>query len=79
LDNPFIESFNGRLQDEYLNTELFFSVPDARTKLLEWQRDYNEARLHSLLENIPSRECAAAWQSTRTARGEILDLETVQK
>jgi hypothetical protein len=29
MDNPFIESFNGRLRDEHLNTELFFSVADA--------------------------------------------------
>src|SRR6266849_8020827 len=40
MDNPFIESFNGRLRDEHLNTELFFSVADASAKLLEWQRVY---------------------------------------
>jgi putative transposase len=77
MDNPFIESFNGRLRDEHLNTELFFSVVDAQTKLLEWQRDYNEVRPHSSLGDIPPREFAAAWQRTRTARGEILNLETV--
>ncbi len=77
MDNPFIESFNGRLRDEHLNTELFFSVPDARTKLLEWQRDYNEARPHSSLGYIPPREFAAQWQSNQTAGGEILNLETV--
>ncbi len=75
--NAFIESFNGRLRDEHLNTELFFSVADARTKLLEWQRDYNEVRPHSALGQIPPREFVAAWQSTRTARGEIDNLETV--
>ncbi len=77
MDNPFIESFNGRLRDEHLNTELFFSVPDARAKLLEWQRDYNEARPHSSLGYIPPREFAAQWQSNQTAGGEILNLETV--
>jgi putative transposase len=76
MDNPFIESFNGRLRDEHLNTELFLSVADARAKLREWQRDYNEVRPHTLGQ-IPPREFAAAWQSTRTARGEILNLETV--
>jgi transposase InsO family protein len=49
MDNPFIESFNGRLRDEHLNTELFFSVADAQCKLLEWQRDYHEVRPHSSL------------------------------
>ena len=32
--------FNGRLRDEHLNVELFFSVADAQRKILEWQRDY---------------------------------------
>jgi putative transposase len=71
MDNPFIESFNGRLRDEHLNVELFFSVADARAKLQQWQQDYNEVRPHSSLGYIPPREFAAAWQSTRTARGEI--------
>ncbi len=77
FSRPFIESFNGRLRDEHLNTELFFSVADAQAKLLEWQRDYNEVRPHSSLGQIPPREFVAAWQLTRTARGEILNLETV--
>jgi len=62
MDNPFIESFNGRLRDEHLNVELFFSVGNAQHKLLEWQRDYNEARPHSSLGNIPPREFVAQWQ-----------------
>jgi putative transposase len=77
MDNPFIESFNGRLRDEHLNVEFFFSVGDARHKLLEWQRDYNEDRPHSSLGNIPPREFAARWQLTEAAGGEILNLETV--
>jgi putative transposase len=77
MDNPFIESFNGRLRDEQLNVELFFSVDDAQQKLLEWQRDYNEDRPHSSLGNIPPREFVAQWQLTEAAGGEILNLETV--
>jgi putative transposase len=77
MDNPFIESFNGRLRDEHLNVELFFSVADAQQKLLEWQRDYNEDRPHSSLGNISPRQFAAQWQLTETAGGEILSLETV--
>jgi putative transposase len=76
MDNPFIESFNGRLRDEHLNTELFFSVADAQHKILEWQRDYNEDRPHSSLGQIPPREFAAQWQSNQTAGGEILNRET---
>jgi hypothetical protein len=64
-DNPFIESFNGRLRDEYLNTELFFSVADTQAKLLEWQRDYNEIRPHSSLGHIPPRNSQPRGQLTR--------------
>ncbi len=77
MDNPFIESFNGRLRDEHLNVELFFSVADAQHKILEWQRDYNEARPHSSLGNISPREFAAQWQSNQAAGGAILNLEPV--
>jgi len=65
-----IESFNGRLRDEHLNVELFFSENDAQQKLLEWQRNYNEDRPHSPLGNIPPWEFAAQWQLTETAGGE---------
>jgi putative transposase len=47
--NGFSESFNGRLRDELLNETLFRSLPDARTKLQDWRRDYNEVRPHSSL------------------------------
>ena len=77
MDNPFIESFNGCLRDEHLNTELFFPVADAQAKLLQWQRDYNEVRPHSSLGQIPPRQFVAAWQLTRIARGAILNLETL--
>jgi putative transposase len=76
MDNPFIESFNDRRRDEHLNTELFFSVADGQAKVSE--RDYNEVRPHSSLGQIPPREFAAAWQLTRTARGDFLNLETVK-
>ena len=29
-ENPFVESFNGRLRDEFLNIELFSSLPEAK-------------------------------------------------
>jgi len=77
MDNPFIERFNGRLRDEHLNVELFFSVADAQRKILEWQRDYNEDRPHSSLGDISPREFAAQWQLNQAAGGKILNLEMV--
>ena len=36
VQNGYIESFNGRLRDECLNGEVFFSLVDAREKLERW-------------------------------------------
>lgn len=47
--NAFIESFNGRLRDEFLNEEVFKSLADARLKLNRWRYDYNNIRPHSAL------------------------------
>ena len=50
-DNTFIESFNGKLQSECLNTHLFISLDDARGRCEAWRRDYNEERAHSSIGN----------------------------
>src|SRR3954465_12373674 len=47
MQNAFVESFNGRLRDEFLNETLFTSLPQARAALDEWRRDYNAVRPHS--------------------------------
>jgi len=33
------ESFNGRLRDEFLDRELFLSLPEARVVLDRWRMD----------------------------------------
>ncbi len=47
--NGFIESFNSRLRDEFLNMEVFYSLREAQVKAEMWRRDYNEDRPHSSL------------------------------
>jgi putative transposase len=51
--NAFIESFNGRLRDEFLNETLFTSLNHAREALAIWKDDYNTVRPHSALGNLP--------------------------
>jgi len=51
-DNPFIESFNGSLRDECLNTNWFLSLEDARFKIESWRKDYNQYRPHSSLQGL---------------------------
>ena len=50
-DNSFIESFNGKFRTECLNTHWFLSLDDARQKMEDWRRDYNEVRPHSAIGN----------------------------
>jgi putative transposase len=52
-DNSFIESFNGKFRAEYLNAHWFMSLDDARTKMEEWRREYNEVRPHSAIGDKP--------------------------
>ncbi len=59
-DNGYIESFNGRLRDECLNVQVFFTVADAREKLEQWRRDYNRVRPHSALGDRAPQQFAAA-------------------
>lgn len=47
IQNAFIESFNGRLRDEFLNETLFSSLTHARSALSTWRSDYNDHRPHS--------------------------------
>lgn len=46
-DNAFIEAFNSKLRAECLNAHWFMSLADAREKLEDWRRYYNEDRPHS--------------------------------
>ncbi len=59
-DNAFVESFNGRLRDECLNTHWFLSLDDARSKIEAWRQDYNESRPHTSLGWMTPVEYAAA-------------------
>jgi len=42
VENAHIESFNDRVRDECLNVRWFTGLDDARRKLEDWRRDYNE-------------------------------------
>ena len=59
--NGFIESFNSRFRDEFLEAEEFESVADAENKARWFRREYNTIRPHSSLRyKTPqafSKEC----------------------
>lgn len=51
--NAYIEAFNGRFRAECLNTHWFLTLADAREKLEEWRRYYNDDRPHGAIGNKP--------------------------
>ena len=57
-DNAFIEAFNGRFRAECLNAHWFLTLDDARLKMEEWRRYYNEDRPHEAIGN----KCPIALQ-----------------
>jgi transposase InsO family protein len=48
-ENGYIESFNGRLRDEYLNGERFDTLLEAQVLIEAWRNEYNQIRPHSSL------------------------------
>jgi putative transposase len=66
-DNGRIESSNGRLRDEFLNTHQFASLADVRARLEAWRVDYNEHRPHSALGHLTPREFARRRHPTTDA------------
>jgi transposase InsO family protein len=44
MQNAFVESFNGRLRDDFLNETLFTSLTQAHLALEDWRRAYNNVR-----------------------------------
>lgn len=53
-DNAFIEAFNSKFRSECLNAHWFMSLDDARSKMEDWRRYYNEERPHSGIgQNTP--------------------------
>ena len=43
-EKGFAESFNARLRDEFLNTELFTTAPEAQLLADRWRWQYNTSR-----------------------------------
>jgi putative transposase len=52
-ENGYNESFNGKLRDELLNGEIFYTLAEARILIERWRRHYNTIRPHSSLGYRP--------------------------
>ena len=52
-ENGYCESFNGKLRDELLNGEIFYSLKEAQVVIEKWRVHYNTRRPHSALGYRP--------------------------
>ena len=53
LENGYNESFNGKLRDELLDREIFYTLQEAKVLIEQWRRHYNRVRPHSALGYRP--------------------------
>ena len=52
-ENGYNESFNGKLRDELLNGEIFYTLKEAKVLVEQWRIHYNTVRPHSSLGYRP--------------------------
>ena len=70
-ENGYIESFNGKLRDELLNGEIFYSLKEAQTMIETWRRHYNAIRPHSSLGYRPPAPEAVSWPASPASSGAL--------
>ena len=52
-ENGYVESFNGKLRDELLNGEIFYTLKEAKVVIERWRQEFNRLRPHSSLGYRP--------------------------
>jgi putative transposase len=64
-----MESFNGKLRDESLNTSWFWNLFDAGKKISAWKTEYNSRR--SLAYRTPD-EFSRQWQTASVSEAKSM-------
>ena len=62
-ENGYCESFNGKLRDELLAREVFYTLREAKVLIERWRRHYNKERPHSSLGYRPPAPEAVMLES----------------
>lgn len=79
-ENGYIESFHGRLREELLNREQFYSVKEAKVLAENWRLEYNHHRPHSGLKyKTPAAFAAACIASASACSGPAPQQYTIGK
>ncbi len=66
-ENGYNESFNGKLRDELLNGEIFFTLKEAQVLVERWRVHYNTIRPHSSLDYRPPAPQSLQTPASRLA------------
>ena len=72
-ENGYIESFNGKLRDELLNGEIFYTLKEAQTVIEGWRCHYNKIRPHSSLGYRSPAPEATLWPAPQVASAEVVE------
>ncbi len=69
-ENGYVESFNARLRDELLDSEIFTSLREAQVIIESWRRHYNTMRPHGSIGYKPPApkvfvSAFAAWPASQ--------------
>ena len=72
-DNSFVESFNGKFREEFLNASWFLTLEEAKAKCEAWRREYNKVRPHSSIGNQTPAELVFPPGQACLARGNEAD------
>ena len=82
-ENGYNESFNGKLRDEVLNREIFYTLKEAQVIIESWRQEYNIYRPHSSLGYRPPAPEAVLTPSEMTLESWLiskgLDMQIVQR
>ena len=62
-ENGYVESFNGKLRDELLDREIFYTLTEAQILTERWRRQYNTVRPHSALGYRPPAPDAVVFRT----------------
>jgi putative transposase len=68
-DNAFIETFNGTLRAECLDTHWFGTIEEAKERIEAWRKEYNESRPHRALGERTPNEFAKEVAASRDFLG----------
>jgi putative transposase len=69
VQNPFVDSFNGKMRDECLNVHWFANVEEARLLIEGWRRNYTQVKAAQLSGKSDAERVRRGVQHSDRAAG----------